>query len=388
MNTRYIFVILIFFLVFSFIIEDKVLANDGIIQEQLETIDSSEINSFLKEINDKYGDYIPQYEFKDLINSMKGKKLYDIKGMFSGILNYFFHEITENYHLLGQLIALSIVSAILKNIQNAFEDNNISQIAYSVVYLVLIVVAIQSFTIALRIGKEAIEQMVTFIQALLPILFTLLASIGGITSVAVFNPLIFIGVTVASTWIKNILLPILFFTAVLNLVSNISDKFHVSFLASFLKQICVFLLGLFMCVFLGTLVVQGAASASIDGISIRTAKFASKNFIPIVGGIFSDTVDTIVSCSLILKNAIGFVGLLIIFVLTMFPVVKILSIVIVYKIAAAIIQPVGENLIVKCLNDMSNSMMLIFISVAAVSVMFFVAITVILSAGSITVMMR
>lgn len=388
MNTKGVFVILIFFLVFSFIIADKVLANDDVIQEQLETIDSSEINSFLKEMNNKYGEYIPQYEFKDLINSVKGKKLYDIRGMLSGISNYFFHEITANYHLLGQLIALSIVSAVLKNIQNAFENNNISQVAYSVVYLVLIVVAIQSFAIALRIGKEAIEQMVTFIQALLPVLFTLLASIGGITSVAVFNPLIFIGVTVASTWIKNILLPILFFTAVLGLVSNISDRFHVSFLASFLKQICVFLLGLFMCIFLGTLVVQGAASASIDGISIRTAKFASKNFIPIVGGIFSDTVDTIVSCSLILKNAVGFAGLLIIFVLTMFPVIKILSIVFVYKIAAAIIQPVGEDLIVKCLNDMSNSLMLIFISVAAVSAMFFVAITIILSAGSITVMMR
>jgi stage III sporulation protein AE len=388
LNTKGVFVILIFFLVFSFIIADKVLANDDVIQEQLETIDSSEINSFLKEMNNKYGEYIPQYEFKDLINSVKGKKLYDIRGMLSGISNYFFHEITANYHLLGQLIALSIVSAVLKNIQNAFENNNISQVAYSVVYLVLIVVAIQSFAIALRIGKEAIEQMVTFIQALLPVLFTLLASIGGITSVAVFNPLIFIGVTVASTWIKNILLPILFFTAVLGLVSNISDRFHVSFLASFLKQICVFLLGLFMCIFLGTLVVQGAASASIDGISIRTAKFASKNFIPIVGGIFSDTVDTIVSCSLILKNAVGFAGLLIIFVLTMFPVIKILSIVFVYKIAAAIIQPVGEDLIVKCLNDMSNSLMLIFISVAAVSAMFFVAITIILSAGSITVMMR
>jgi stage III sporulation protein AE len=388
LNIKVIFIIFLSLLFLFYLMTDNVFAYDDLIQEQLDIIDSTEINSFLEEMNDKYSEYLPKHEFKDLVNSFKSKKIYNIKGILSGLSNYFFHELTANYHLLGQLIALSVVSAVLRNFQNAFENNSISKVAYSVVYLVLMVVAIQSFAIALRVGKEAIEQMVSFIQALLPVLFTLLASIGGFTSVAVFKPLIFIGITVASTWIKNILMPILFLTAVLGLVNNISDRFHVSFLASFLKQICVFLLGLFLCIFLGTLATQGAASATMDGISIRTAKFASKNFIPIVGGIFSDTVDTIVSCSLILKNAVGLIGLLTVFLLTVFPVAKILSIVFVYKIAAAIIQPVGEELIVKCLNDMSNSMMLILLSIAAVSAMFFIAITVILSAGSITIMMR
>jgi len=361
---------------------------EDIVDEQLQNMDLNDINSFLSEINAKYGDYIPRYELKDLINSMRGKPGYDLGGMVSGIIKYVLREISVNFMLLGQLIALSVVCAVLRNINSAFENDNVGKVTYSVIYLILAVIAIQSFSVAMRIGKETIEQMVSFIQALMPTMFALLASIGGITSVAVFNPLIFAGVSVASTWIKDILLPIIFFTAVLGLINSISDRFHVSLLASFLKQICVFLLGLFLSVFLGILVVKGAASATIDGITVRTAKFASKNFIPIVGGIFSDTVDTIVGCSLILKNAIGFAGLLIVLMIAIFPVLKILSIVFIYKLAGAVIQPLGEESMVKCLNDMSSSLMLIFVSVASVAMMFFVAVTVILAAGNITVMMR
>lgn len=133
---------------------------------------------------------------------------------------------------------------------------------------------------------------------------------------------------------------------------------------------------------------QGAGTSTVDGISIRTAKFASKNFIPIVGGIFSDTVDTIVGCSLILKNAIGFAGLLVVFLTTLFPVIKILALVFIYKFAGAVIQPLGEDAMVKCLNDMASHLTFIAITVSSVALMFFVAITVIIASGNITVMMR
>lgn len=364
------------------------LAQDDIIGIQLDNLDFSEINEFIQYLNDKYGELINETDLKQLIETLHKEEGFDFRRLGRTLTSYFFREITANFHLLGQLIALSVVCAILKNINEAFENGDVSKVTSSVVYLVLIIIAVQSFTVTLKAGREAISDMVSFIQALMPTMFTILASIGNLTSVAVFNPLIFMGVTAAITWIKDILLPIIFFSAVLGVVNNLTDRFQVSMLASFLKQICVFLLGLFMSVFIGILVVQGAASAVVDGISIRTAKFASKNFIPIVGSIFSDTVDTIVGCSLILKNVVGIAGMLVVLLITIYPIIKILSIVFIYKIAGAIIQPIGETSMVKCLNDMANSIILIFVSVAAVAVMFFVAITVILAAGNITVMMR
>ena len=88
------------------------------------------------------------------------------------------------------------------------------------------------------------------------------------------------------------------------------------------------------------------------------------------------------------KNSVGLAGLVVIFILTIFPVIKILSVIFIYKLAGAVIQPIGEESIVRCLNDMGNSLMLIFVCVASVAIMFFIAITVVMTAGDITAIMR
>ncbi|SHM51642.1 stage III sporulation protein AE [Caldanaerovirga acetigignens] len=358
------------------------------IENQLEDLDIREINEFINEFNREYGSYFYLGDLKDLLNSPKKDQNIDFKSLFEGIMRYIFHEITANYSLLVKLIALSLISSVLKNLYYGFEKDNIGKMAYSAVLLVLVLLAIQSFTIAIETGQEAINKMVSFVQAIMPTVFTLLAAVGGITSASVFNPIIFIGITAASTWFKDIILPVIFLISVLSLVNNITDSFHVSQLAHLLKQLCVFLIGLFLSVFLGIMVVQGATAATVDGITIRTAKFASKNFMPIVGGIFSDALDAVVGYSIILKNTIGLIGLLTLFLITIFPVIKILSIIFIYRLSAAIIQPVGEDAMVRCLNDIGNSLTLVFISVASVSMMFFIAITIVLAAGNFSIMLR
>jgi len=384
--------VLITLIIYLFFFTKVVLAqeeiNEEIIKKQYELIDKTEFDSFINQLNYTYRDFIPQYRLDDLIKIIRGQKTYDLKGLIKGVTGYFFHELSLNIRLLGELIILSIICAVLNNVQSAFENNNIGKVTNSFTFLVLIAIAIQSFDVALTVGKETIDKMVSVVQSLLPAVMSILASIGGLTSVAILNPLIFVGVSISSTWIRNILLPIIYFVAALGLISNISDRFHVSALSSLLKQICIFLLGLFLIVFLGISVIYGAAASTVDGITIRTAKFASKNFIPIVGSIFSDTVDTIVGCSLILKNAIGFAGLIVVFLTILFPVIKILVLVFIYRLVGAIIQPLGIDAMVKCLNDIAGNLTFIAIAVSSVALMFFVAVTVIIASGNITVMMR
>lgn len=67
-------------------------------------------------------------------------------------------------------------------------------------------------------------------------------------------------------------------------------------------------LGIFMTVFLSVISVQGTATAVADGVAIKTAKFVTGNFIPVVGRMFTDAADTVISASVILKNTIGLAG--------------------------------------------------------------------------------
>jgi stage III sporulation protein AE len=102
----------------------------------------------------------------------------------------------------------------------------------------------------------------------------------------------------------------------------------------------------------------------------------------------SDAVDTVLGCSLLIKNAIGVVGLIVILIILTFPMLKILSLIIIYKITAVLIEPISDPKIVNCLNDMSNSLVIVFATVISVAIMFFIAVTAVVGAGNITAMIR
>ncbi len=70
-----------------------------------------------------------------------------------------------------------------------------------------------------------------------------------------------------------------------------------------------------------------------DGITLRTAKFITGNFIPVLGRMFTDATDTVISASLLLKNTVGILGVAILICIAAFPAIKVLSLAFIYKLA-------------------------------------------------------
>lgn len=362
---------------------------EKLVDDLLEEVDIQNLENIIGNMNGEIGEYLPEFNLKDLVSSIaKGEVSFNIKELIAGIGRYLFNEVFNNSALLSRIILLSIICAILKNLQTSFDSGAVGEIAFNVVYMVILAMAIQSFSTAIQIGIGAIDNMVTFIQALLPTLLVLLTSMGSITSAALFQPLITFAVSILSTFVKNIILPLIFFGGILNLVNYISEKIQISKVSGLLKQASVVLLGFVMTLFIGVMAVQGVASSSFDGITTRTAKYAIDNFIPVIGGFLSDAVDTVIGCSLLIKNAIGIVGIIFLFVIMIFPVIKILAIILLYKISSAIIEPIADGRIVNSLNDISKSLTLVLACVLAVGIMFFIVITIMIATGSAVIMMR
>jgi len=299
-----------------------------------------------------------------------------------------FHEILFNGSLMVSIIILTVFSMILETMQSAFEKNTVSKIAYSISYIVLIVLAVNSFHVAIGYAREAIEDMIDFMVAMVPLLLTMLAAMGNLVSVSIMHPLIIFMIHAVGTLIHVIVFPLLFFSAVLHIVSSLSDKYQVTHLANFLRSASVALLGAFLTVFLGVISVQGATSAVTDGVTIRTAKYITGNFVPVVGRMFSDAADTVISASLLVKNAVGIVGVIIIVLLCAFPAIKILTLALIYNLSAAIMQPLGDSPIVTCLQTIGKSMIYVFAALASVGLMFFLAVTIMITLGNVTVMLR
>src|SRR5690606_20786494 len=117
----------------------------------------------------------------------EGFKLSEVLG---GLLRFMFHEILYNGKLLVTIVVITVFSMLMETMQSAFERNAVSKVAYAISYIVLVIIAVNSFSVAIGYAKSAIESMIHFMLAMIPLLLTLLASMGNVISVSVLHPLI------------------------------------------------------------------------------------------------------------------------------------------------------------------------------------------------------
>jgi stage III sporulation protein AE len=361
---------------------------DVIVDEQVDKLEISDIKKYWDEVMTEYGGFLPESQKGSLLQFLSGEKELSFQEWMKAFLKFLFHELIANGKLLGTLILLTVFSMLLQLLQNAFNQSTVSKVAYALVYMVLIIIALNSFHVAIQYTNDAIQSMTNFILALIPLLLALMASSGGLASAAFFHPVIIFLMNTSGLLIQNIVLPLLFLSALLNIVSTLTEQYKVTQLAGLLRNISIGLLASFLTIFLGVISVQGASAAVTDGITIRTAKFITGNFIPVLGRMFTDATDTVISASILLKNTVGIIGVAVLLFIAAFPAIKVLSLAFIYKFAASILQPLGGGPVIKCLDIISKSVIYIFAALAIVSLMFFLSITVIIAASNLTIMMR
>ncbi|HDR7791926.1 TPA: stage III sporulation protein AE [Bacillus luti] len=360
----------------------------NVVDQQLDKLGIEDVKQFWDGLVTKYGGYLPESQKGSFMEFVKGEKEFSIKEWTLGLLKYLFHELAANGKLLGTLIMLTIFSALLQSLQSSFSKSSVSKIADAVVYMVLIIFALNSFYVVMTYARETIQTMVDFILALLPILLALIATGGGVVSVSFFHPIIIFLMNTSGLLMNYIVLPLLLLATILSIVSTMSDQYKVTKLSKLLQNVSVGIIGIFLTIFLGVLSVQGTATAVADGIAVKTAKFVTGNFIPVVGRMFTEAADTVISASGLLKNTVGIIGLVILCLIVAFPAIQIFCIAFIYKFAAAVLQPVGGGAIIQCLDIIGRSIIYVFACLAIVSFMFFLSITIIIAAGNITLMMR
>lgn len=359
------------------------------IYTQIQGVDTSEVDSLIKGINDKYGNIMPLTDVKTYImNVLKGKETFNAKDIFNNILKILFKELMTSSGLLMQLILLAILSAVLTNLESSFEREGISQIAHLAVYAVLIIVAIKSFMGVLNIGRDAINSMVDFMQAILPVLITMLVSVGAFVSASFFQPAIIMAVEFTAQVIRDFIFPAILFMTVIKIVSRISDKFSLNKLSDFTKTVCTASISILLSIFIGIITIQGITSSIADGVISRTTKYAVGTFLPIVGSILSDSIDAIMGASFLIKGAISTFGLIAIILISIMPIIKILTLMIIYKLSAAVIEPIADKRIVDFISDIATSIAYIFAALVSVTIMMFLSITAVINAASVSVMMR
>jgi stage III sporulation protein AE len=352
----------------------------NIINEQLEAMDLEA----LEELMGIGGDIgLSYFSVSEIIARMtSGQPLFEIREVINALTNYLIKEISSSITLGIQIIAICIIMALLLHLSSASGKSAVSKIGAMVCSCTVIALCLLNFIEIYKICGETINNMALLMQILLPILFPLLIAMGGFTSGGILNPLILASVTIFTTIIQKIILPLIFFSCVFILGNSFAERDYIKKLAALFRDVGVFAMGLSVTIFSGLTMIQGLVTKSADGMLVKTARYSVDNLVPIIGGFAADSIDMVLSCTEIIKNSVGIFGLIVLISIIAVPLIKLLAIALVYKVTAALVEPIGNKIISDCLNELGNTVIILAVIVFLGALLFIIFVSVIISIGT------
>ncbi len=357
-------------------------------QSQYQAISQNSIEQAWNNLQSEYSGYLPTTSAGLVPAFLPGSSGFSFSDAARGLLRFFLNTLWSNARLLGTLLILTVLAAVLENVQTAFESQTVSKVAFLIVHLTLLVLAISSFHDATQFAGSAIANMTAVMYGSLPVVLALVTASGGLTSAAVFHPMVVFIVNAMGVIVQQWVFPMIFFAAVLTIVSAISGRFKVTALAGLIRNVTLTVLGLSMTAFLGVMAVQGSLASVTDGVALKSAKFVAGNLVPIVGKALSDATQSIAGATLIVKNATGIASAILLLLLSAFPAVKVLVLSMVYNGAAALMQPLGDSPVIATLSTIGKTLTIVFAALAVVGLMFFFSMVIIIAATNVTAFVR
>lgn len=357
--------------------------NQTIIEQQKEF----KIQDFIKNAEKFTGEFFEDIDINEILNdAIKGEV--DNSTLLKKILNILGKEVTTNIKSLVSILAIILIHSILKSISESLENNNISKLIYYVQYILIVTVIMSNFTDIIKLVQDTTGNLIGFMNALVPLLITLMMYTGSITTSSVVEPIILFMINFIGNIIQNLIIPFVLVLTSLVIISKISDKVHIDKLSKFFKSGIVWFLGIVLTVFVGVVSLEGTLSSSVDGITAKTTKAVVSSAIPVVGKILGDAVDTVLGCGIVLKNAVGLVGVVIVIGICIMPILKLFVLSVSYKLLSTVVQPIADEKIIDLLEQIGDIFKIFLGILCAISFMLIIGTTLVLKISNGTMMYR
>lgn len=354
---------------------------DLYIDNQLSKINIDEIEKYIKE-----GNIVKETDLKTYIKKLINGNA-NILDLFdkNKIKTAIYSEIKSSIKIVASILVLALLSSIIKSLDNSFTSSGVSTVTNYIIFIMVVTLTLMSFKDISALCYETIDNIIGLVNVIIPIMISLLVLVGfPITSTAL-NPIFIGGIAAINIVFKKFIFVAISLAFAILVVNNITNNIKLNRLSSFIKQINVVTLGAVFTLYLGLVSIQGLYVTSFDKFTVKTAKFAVGNFIPVVGGFVSDSVDILLSSSQLIKNVFGGIGLVILVGVCLIPIIKILAVILVYKVCSIAVEPIGEDNISSFLNEVANLMLIILATIIAVTIMFFVTIAILTSISAVAV---
>ncbi|MBQ2711684.1 MAG: stage III sporulation protein AE [Clostridia bacterium] len=313
----------------------------------------------------------------DFIDSVYDKIQQIINGQFDSAESFWniFWELLGSSlsNVSAAVVSVGIIMIILGLVKNTSDGliGESTQTVISFVGVCLIVSSIVSLLADVYASVFSLmDKLASLSQASFPIMLTLLVSNGGNAVSTVCQPSMVIFSSFVIELVKNVILPFSVSSMIFVAVSSISRNIRLNKTASTIQSISTWLLGIVFMFFSAFTTVQGIGASTIDSVSFRAAKFAAKNYVPILGGYLAEGFDMVVASTTLVKNSFGIVCVLAIFLMIINPLSTILATNLSVQILTSVCEPIVDEKYITMLSKLSKCLSFLGVLVIAVAFMF------------------
>ena len=382
--SKILLIIVIFFIIILFANNCSAKNSEEMILEQQKEFG---IQDFLQKSKEYSGEIFEDINMSEVLNdAIKGEV--DNASFGKKILNLLGSEVVTSIKAIGSILVIIVIHSILKAISESLEDKSISKLIYYVQYILIITIIMANFSDIVKMVQDTATNLVAFMNMLIPLLITLMLSTGSIVTSSVIQPIILFMINFIGNIIQNIIIPFIMIYISLIIISKLSEQIKIDKFTKFLKSGIVWFLGIVLTIFVGVVSLEGTLSSSVDGITAKTTKAVVSSAIPVVGKILGDAVDTVLGCGIILKNAVGLVGVIIVIGICVVPILKLLALTLAYKLLAGISQPIADEKITDLLEQIGDVFKMFLAILSSISVMIIIGTTLVLKISNSGMMYR
>lgn len=310
------------------------------VDKQIEELDTSGLD----EITSSLTDLTSGMSFKQIVKDLvSGNYSTDYGSTLNYILHCFTSQVNDIIPVMILIVVLGVMSLVLKTFRPAQNSKGVGEVVGLVCYSIVVIIIVSVVSSVIKTTHNTITSLSNQMELVFPILLTLLTATGGVVSVSIYSPLVAILTTGVSMLFSKFFYPLFIVAFVFVVVGHLSTSVKLDKMSSFVSSVFKWGVGLTFTLFAGTLTIQGISAGKYDTISLKATRFAMKNAIPIVGGYLSDGLDYVLLSSVLIKNAVGVGGLIILLGVVLAPILKILLLKLALQFTAGLLEPMADN---------------------------------------------
>ena len=353
------------------------------VSRQIEMLDMSSLEKILNDFTNGQKQIFGATSFIGKIRDILSGKFDTNSNIWHTLINCFFENVISLMPTISVIISISLIASMLQGLNPTKNEKSVSNVIHFITYGIVVVICLGIVVKVIDMTRNTIANLNNQMDAIFPILLTLLTAIGGNVSVSIYQPAVALLSGLIMKFFTYILLPTFIFSVVFDILSNLSNNVKLDKITSFFKSSYKWLMGLVFTIFTAFISIQGITAGSADGISIKTFKYAIKSYVPLLGSYLSDGMGVAIASSNLIKNTVGASGLFLLLATILTPIIEMVVCMLALKLVAGIIEPLGNKQIANFVSSLSKSIVLLIALFIGIGFVYFIMVGLVMCSANI-----